>query len=495
MEEQDNIRYNSYPQLKGYILKDIVSFMETICLPSKFSTGASYDLIAKDYIDIYVRAMLKNVTDKGIISEVSYKYIRDNLSYRFTDKQSNKKIYWYEVLDLAYPLWRVIEKGYAVNNNKTQLTQIQPLVKLDDLLDYRYSANWGLKDNISIDYQEPVWRTEIDRESLDNWLKFADNINIRDRLTARTLMERTELDNYVDNNFHYSDYGRMYLTGPNNLQGMKKKVREAALGECYRYDIKSSVFSYMMWLIKKHNPKQRLPYIIDLVDNKHRVRQTLVADCITNTNATDAVKTIFVKEALTAISFGLDVSNSYSKLQKIILQPDDRDRFIQHEIVQGLILEIKHYKNIIEEKYKQSKYKKEIAFMDRKTIARKCAYDYQSTENIAIQNVVRELGIDPLLIVHDCLYTKKPLPLLDATVYLQDILGPYAKFEKKEINIWQDRTTWDQTELDIQDHKQRIQQEERQSILQSHSNTLIQTSGIGDRWDDIHSAKQFWNGI
>ncbi len=67
MEEQDNIRYNSYPQLKGYILNDIVSFMETICLPSKFSTGASYDLIAKDYIDVYVRAMLKNVTDKGII--------------------------------------------------------------------------------------------------------------------------------------------------------------------------------------------------------------------------------------------------------------------------------------------------------------------------------------------------------------------------------------------------------------------------------------------
>ncbi len=308
-------------------------------------------------------------------------------------------------------------------------------------------------------------------------------------------MERTELDNYVDNNFHYSDYGRMYLTGPNNLQGMKKKIREAALGECYRYDIKSSVFSYMMWLIKKHNPKQRLPYIIDLVDNKHRVRQTLVADCITNTNATDAVKTIFVKEALTAISFGLDVSNSYSKLQKIILQPDDRDRFIQHEIVQGLITEIKHYKNIIEEKYKQLNYKKEIAFMSRKTIARKCAYDYQSTENIAIQNVVRELGIDPLLIVHDCLYTKKPLPLLDATVYLQDILGPYAKFEKKEINKWQDRTSWDQTELDIQDHKQRIQQEERQAIQQSHSNTLIQTTGSGDRWDDIYSAKQFWNGV
>lgn len=495
MEEQDNIRYNSYPQLKGYILNDIVSFMETICLPSKFSTGASYDLIAKDYIDVYVRAMLKNVTDKGIISEVSYKYIRDNLSYRFTDKQSNKKIYWYEVLELAYPLWRVIEKGYAVNNNKTQLTQIQPLVKLEDLLDYRYAVNWGLKDNISIDYQEPVWRTQIDRQSLDNWLKFADNINIRDRLTARTLMERTELDNYVDNNFHYSDYGRMYLTGPNNLQGMKKKIREAALGECYRYDIKSSVFSYMMWLIKKHNPKQRLPYIIDLVDNKHRVRQTLVADCITNTNATDAVKTIFVKEALTAISFGLDVSNSYSKLQKIILQPDDRDRFIQHEIVQGLITEIKHYKNIIEEKYKQLNYKKEIAFMSRKTIARKCAYDYQSTENIAIQNVVRELGIDPLLIVHDCLYTKKPLPLLDATVYLQDILGPYAKFEKKEINNWQDRTSWDQTELDIQDHKQRIQQEERQAIQQSHSNTLIQTTGVSDRWDDIYSAKQFWNGV
>ena len=446
MEEQHNIKYNSYPQLKGYILKDIVSFMETICLPSKFSTGASYDLIAKDYIDISVRAMLKNVTDKGIISEVSYKYIRDNLTYRFTDKQSNKKLYWLDVLELAYPLWRVIEKGYSVNNNKNQLTQIQPLVNLDDLLDYRFSVNWGSKDNTQINYSEPVWRTEIDTNSLDNWLKFADNINIRDRLTAKTLTERADMDGYVDSNFHYSDYGRMYLSGSNNLQGMKKKIREAALGKCYRYDIKSSGFSYMMWLIKKHNPKQRLPYMVDLVENKHRVRQTLVADCILNTNATDIVKTIFVKEALTAISFGLDVSNSYSRLTEIILQPDDRDRFIQHEIVQGLITEIKHYKNIIEEKYKQPAYKKEIQFMSRKTIARKCAYDYQSTENIAIQNVVKELGIDPMLIVHDCLYTKQPLPLLDATVYLQDILGPYAKFEKEEISAWQDRTTWDQTE-------------------------------------------------
>jgi len=495
MEEQHYIKYNSYPQLKGYILKDIVSFMETICLPSKFSTGASYDLIAKDYIDICVRAMLKNVTSKGIISEVSYKYIRDNLTYRFTDKQSNKKLYWLDVLELAYPLWRVIEKGYSVNNNKNQLTQIQPLVKLDDLLDYRYSVNWGSKDNTATDYSEPVWRTEIDTNSLDNWLKFADNINVRDRLIAKTLMERADMEGYVDNNFHYSDYGRMYLTGTNNLQGMKKKIREAALGDCYRYDIKSSVFSYMLWLIKKHNPKQRLPYMVDLVENKDRVRQTLVEDCIINTNAHQVIKTKFIKEALTAISFGLDVSNSYSKLKEIIMQPDDRDRFTQHEIVQGLISEIKHYKDIIEEKYKQPEYKKEIEFMSRKTIACKCAYDYQSTENIAIQNVVKELGIDPMLIVHDCLYTKKPLPLLDATVYLQDILGPYAKFEKEPIIAWQDRTTWDQTESDIQDHKQRIQYEEQQAQQQSHSNTLIQTSGSGDRWDDIYSAKQFWKGL
>jgi hypothetical protein len=303
------------------------------------------------------------------------------------------------------------------------------------------------------------------------------------------------MEGYVDNNFHYSDYGRMYLTGTNNLQGMKKKIREAALGDCYRYDIKSSVFSYMLWLIKKHNPKQRLPYMVDLVENKDRVRQTLVEDCIINTNAHQVIKTKFIKEALTAISFGLDVSNSYSKLKEIIMQPDDRDRFTQHEIVQGLISEIKHYKDIIEEKYKQPEYKKEIEFMSRKTIACKCAYDYQSTENIAIQNVVKELGIDPMLIVHDCLYTKKPLPLLDATVYLQDILGPYAKFEKEPIIAWQDRTTWDQTESDIQDHKQRIQYEEQQAQQQSHSNTLIQTTGSGDRWDDIYSAKQFWKGL
>ena len=493
--QQDSYRITyGRPKINNYHINDIVSYMEIISPPSKFSNGISYDLIATDYIDTCVRGMIDNITNSGIITEVSYKWLRSSLPNTYKDKDTGKKKYWLDVLETAYPFWEVIEKGYAINNNKKQLTQIQPLVSTEELLDYRFSVNWCSKDNTLIDLDKPIWRTKIDRDSLKNWLKFADNINIKDSLTAQNLLDRTTDSNIVENNYHYGDYGRLYITGPNNLQGMKKRVREAALGECYRYDIKASVFSYMIWTIRGNNRKPYLPYMIAVTEDAKTVRQTLAKDCLTITNASIEAKIQFVKKAITAISFGLDVYNPWGKLSDIILQPDDRERFIQHEIIQGLLAEIQLYKIIIKHKYKQKEYKNAIKFIPRKTLGHICAYDYQSTEAQGIQTVIKETGIDPLLIVHDCLYTKKPMPK-DASIYLQDIMGPYAKFEVKHIPVWVDRTTWDQTELDVEIHKQRIQQEEQQAYTQSISNTLIQTSGNGDRWDDIYSAKQFWKGV
>ena len=443
---------NKYEVISNLPLESIVAGMNKVHPQSKFSNGASYKQIAKEYFDLCVMELLNNISYQNTISEVSLKNIKSKFNYRY-----NKTHYWWDYLFTNYPLWLEKEKGYSVSNSVKQLTQIECMVPITDIMHYRLQSDFGdyyrstiLPDNrvyTDIDIKSlTVYRTVCSKEQ--KWDKVAKCQDILDQQQAGVLISNAEIKQNV---FGQS---RMYMTGANNMQYMNKTVREAALGECYKYDINSSVFSYMMDVIKTEYPGLRVPCMMMLVDSKDYCRKLLATDCLTETLATPEHKLNIIKSSLTALSFGSNPANYKSGIANYIWHKADRQRFAEHPFVKGIMLEIKEYQNIIRSLFPKSEY-------PGVKLVTLCSNHYQSMEAYAMSNAIKELkNADVMLVVHDCIYTKRRIDLMYATVLLQDVLGPYARFERKHILGWQDRSRWAHNEQEILDHKNRIFHEE-----------------------------------
>ncbi len=111
-----------------------------------------------------------------------------------------------------------------------------------------------------------------------------------------------------------SHFGRTYYTGRLNVQSMHKILRHAMLGDCYEYDIRSSVVAWKLgfaWYIcdkngispatfnKKFNTC--LTYLGDKKTFRETVRQKTFGN---NTTISNELQMDAIKQALTAISFG-----------------------------------------------------------------------------------------------------------------------------------------------------------------------------------------------
>lgn len=111
-----------------------------------------------------------------------------------------------------------------------------------------------------------------------------------------------------------SHFGRTYYTGRLNVQSMHKELRHAMLGDCYEYDIRSSVVAWKLgfaWRICEQNGftptefstcfQTCLSYLAD----KKTFRETIRQKTFGNSTAVSVdMQLDVVKQALTAISFG-----------------------------------------------------------------------------------------------------------------------------------------------------------------------------------------------
>lgn len=439
-------------RLIGTNLDNIVSGMNRIQPENKFSSGKSYKHIASEYLDKCVMEMLQNLTANNTIPEVSITSIRNNFTYRY-----NRKYYWWNYLYSNYPLWMEIQKGYNVSDNHKQLTQIKPLVSLTDILYYRMNRDFGDYFRNTLDTKQQKTATPINKTSILNAQQiWAQQQQYKNVVLCQNLLDQAEQDHIISNaEFKNNMFGlsRMYMKGANNLQGIRKPVREAALGDCFRYDINSSVFAYQMHIIKTHTPDVKTPCMMELLDNKTSVRSRLASECLPDTNATTEFKHKIIKQSLTALSFGSNPNSWASGIAEYIYSDSDRNRFRTNPYVVGLAQEIKQYRDIIRKLYP----KKQFPGVN---IATLCSNHYQAQESLAIRQIISETQTDPLLIVHDCIYTRKPLDSIHATYILQKHLGNYAKFECKKIIAWYDKTLYQQQIAQEIAHHNRILQEE-----------------------------------
>lgn len=232
-----------------------------------------------------------------------------------------------------------------------------------------------------------------------------------------------------------SAFGRTYYTGV-SVQSVPKDLRKAMLGNCWEYDVRSSVIAWKMgfaseW-IAQHKPggnvrdefKATLNYLEDKKDLMHVVR---LYTFLEGSNVVGEQTMTLLKEAFTALSFGArltgkgwrDSAGTWQKtaIVDIIKNKEERARFLKDPTVLAFIKEQNKLDDYLVEQVKL--HKPELlqnpnlqTLCGRRSNAKVVAYLYQHDET-AVLNLVREAvekkGRKVLANIHDAVVIDKRL--------------------------------------------------------------------------------------
>tara|TARA_R110001632_G_scaffold36316_4_gene91609 strand:- start:926 stop:2455 length:1530 start_codon:yes stop_codon:yes gene_type:complete len=423
----------------------LVSAMNTFQLPSKKnSVGASYEEIAFKWLNhlpikVLSKSHFTGGTDEHEL-QIPVGDIRDLFTYTYTQDGKRKK--WFDWFHDNYPLWMSTKRGYVGRysiatptfNLIDQLTKI-PAETFVEAWAQEYEAD--KTDDMHIDY------ISIDTVNLGHYIEYCKGLNNESkkfqRATGRAIMIHKlalglnetntcpltgKVTHFIPQTYTVALSGRRYYTGSSALQSCSKAIRGAALGPCYEVDLSSSVYSYYKQMGSELGVDTHI--LTDLLSNKAGFRKEL-ADCLTDTKASDEFKLKLVKEVTQAIGFGSDPDSGYSSVSKVIYNAEDYERLTTHP---KFIALRKIYKDILacvkvnpDYKAMQKWYKKQTnngkwtSFM---------AYLYQSYETIVMTELQQRLiDKDILLWVHDGLYMKRK-PIMMDIQYILDGLNKYA---------------------------------------------------------------------
>lgn len=240
---------------------------------------------------------------------------------------------------------------------------------------------------------------------------------------------------------HASYFGRTYYTGRLNVQSIRKILRHAMLGDCYEYDIRSSVVAWKLgftWQICSRNgitPKEfnsNFKTCLSYLGDKKKFRETVRLNTFGNgSNISLDMQLDDIKQALTAISFGarktaqgwIDKSgNKFNPaIVKIIADQTARNNFYACKEAASYIDENKQMDDIITE------YAKENApellnntelqtGSGRISKSKLMSYLYQQSESIVMDIVRTEVTAvykNILANVHDAIYIDAKLHSAD----------------------------------------------------------------------------------
>ena len=439
-----------------YKIEEIVEYMEGV-YPS--NAKSNYSGIAKKYIDISVNELLKGYTSEDSASSDSIQFRISTLNDNILNRYDRTK-YWLPLLKDNFPFFYTIQAGWKLPNVAV-LSSVKPLYTAFDCLGHYLSTDYSdtlqLLHPLKPDYN--TIKTPIDCVNLQNYIdntvedmcKPKVSNALRDTLVDHVFQAKSILDiakangGYLEQSYSVKPTGRTYCSGI-NLQTTSSIVREAAIGKCYKYDLRTSMFAHMLQIIVNNMPdfNVKASYIHEYMTNKEDVRGRL-AKCLVNIGAkiTDDKQRIkfttkLIKKMLAAIGFGSDVSNSRGAIKKYIWSEQDRDTLLADPWMQGLLAEVEAYRYIMKQQYLSTTFKKEIAPLLRKngrsTLSKWCSFEYQLTESNIVDYVVSQIGKDTVILqVHDALYLNKRIELGDMNVYVHDI-EPFANFEIEAVD-------------------------------------------------------------
>ena len=285
-----------------------------------------------------------------------------------------------------------------------------------------------------------------------------------------------------------SPFGRMYYEGT-SVQNVNKELRRAMLGNCWEYDIRSSVVAWKMGYARsllsnlgfelqlRNLFPATLLYLEDKADLMATTRYFTFGD---TSPVPKDLQPALLKQAFTAISFGarqgatgwLDASGNWTNpaLVDILKNGDDRKRFLADKTVQLFIKEQnaldeylfalvqKHSPHLLQQSHLQTD-------SGRPSKAKVLAYLYQHGETQAmdiVRQVAHTKGHTPIANVHDAIFFKRRLGVdlkTEIEMQMREKTGnPYWHLTPKQLERYKPRSL--NAEIDEREHRERIAQED-----------------------------------
>ena len=289
-----------------------------------------------------------------------------------------------------------------------------------------------------------------------------------------------------------SPFGRTYYEGL-SVQNVHKELRRAMLGNCWEYDMRSSVVAWKMGYARdlllqantEPNVRMYFPattlYLEDKADFMATVRYFAFAG---NTSLTEDFQLGLIKQALTAISFGAKITGSgwtdssgtwkNPALVDILKNQSERDRFLADPTVKAFVEEQHALDDFIFEIVKRNS--AGLLALDclltpsgRVSKPKVLAYLYQHAETDAMDlicSVAAQYGNVPIARVHDAVFFKSRLgPDLkqELEFKLQDATcNKYWHLSSKQLNRYVP-ISMDAAQDELL-HKQSVADEERRAL-------------------------------
>ena len=285
-----------------------------------------------------------------------------------------------------------------------------------------------------------------------------------------------------------SPFGRTYYEGT-SVQNVNKELRRAMLGNCWEYDIRSSVVAWKMGYARGYlassgldqDLKKLFPATILYLEDKADFMATVLHYVFLESSPVQKnLRPKLLKKAFTAISFGarqtakgwLDAAGNWTNpaLVEILQNADDRMRFLSDDIVKSFIKEQnildnylydllkKFHPELLLEKYLQTD-------SGRPSKAKVMAYLYQHGET-HVMDIVRQVALAnghvPIANVHDAIFFKRRLGVEVKSEIewqmRQQTGNPYWHLTPKQLERYKPRSL--NAEREGKEHKARIAAEE-----------------------------------
>ena len=292
--------------------------------------------------------------------------------------------------------------------------------------------------------QEEFDAVDVDIKSLENYMRWLRNGATKLSASKRKLyllQAHVILSVAKDKGGKYyqrkkpSDFGRTYYAGT-SVQNVNKELRRAMLGNCWEYDIRSSVVAWKMGyatecmaaLNLSGSVRDHFKHTLSYLEDKKGLMATLQYLVFGKDSEVPAdLQADLLKEAFTALSFGarktakawMDQNGEWARpaMVEIFKIKEERDRFLNDVSVVGFIKEQGMLDDFLFNGIKQQRPDLlKLPYLQSqkgKPSKSKCvAFLYQHQETL-VMNIVREAlaahGKTVLASIHDAIITKEKL--------------------------------------------------------------------------------------
>lgn len=389
-------------------------------------------------------------------------------------------------------------------------TMIDDVVIANELLAATAQANADLFDHLYPDFDQCVGNqtleqvfdaVEVDMASIENyiaWLRDDAKLISASKREHHLFQAQIILSVAKDKGGKYyqrkkaSDFGRMYYAGT-SVQNVNKELRRAMLGNCWEYDIRSSVVAWKMGYAKEYladkNPtasvRSAFPCTLSYLENKTGFMNAVQHLVFGSTSElANDLQVKILKQAFTALSFGarktgtawMDSNGGWVKpaIVDIIQVKDERERFLADVSVCGFIAEQTMLDTFLFDTFKQMRPDLlKLSYLQTQggnpSKAKVIAFMYQHEETMVmdiVRNTVVEHGRTVLANIHDAIIVKQRLGAdlkQEIEMRMQDqTANPYWHLGAKELHRFESRNK--EAKLEEAAHKQRMQQLEAAAV-------------------------------